>query len=118
MMDFICFLFLKNVSTICSVKKYFLVPSYDNTIKNKAMLPKFLLADNSLETPETIFVVHTETPRFIVEADIEDFWSNQVMHWIDGEPTEDVAEDLINEAEEFLEKEFENEELLADEDED
>ena len=80
------------------------------------MLPKFLLADNSIETPETIFVVHTETPRFIVEADIDDFWSNQHIHWIDGEPTEEVAEDLIVQAEDFLEREFENEELLDEED--
>jgi len=82
------------------------------------MLPKFLLADNSLETPETIFVVHTETPRFIVESDIDDFWSNQVVHWIDGEPgDEEMISDLIEAAEEFLEKEFENEELLDEDDE-
>ena len=82
------------------------------------MLPKFLLADNSQETPDTIFVVHTETPRFIVEADIDDFWSNQVVHWIDGEPTEEVAEELVAAAEEFLEKEFENEMELDEDDED
>ena len=77
------------------------------------MLPRFLLADNSLETPETIFVVHTETPRFIVEADIDDFESNRQIHWIDGEPgDENLIAQLINEAEEFLEKEFENEEFL------
>jgi hypothetical protein len=77
------------------------------------MLPRFLLADNSLETPETIFVVHTETPRFIIEADIDDFESNQQIHWIDGEPgDEDLIARLINEAEEFLEEEFENEEFL------
>lgn len=77
------------------------------------MLPKFLLADNSLETPETIFVVHTENPRFIVEADLEDFWNNQVIHWIDGEPgDEELISQFIEEAEEFLEKEFDNEELL------
>lgn len=80
------------------------------------MLPRFLLADNSIETPDTIFVVHTETPRFIVEADIEDFWNNQYVHWIDGEPTDEVAEHLIEEAEEFLEREFENEEKLDLED--
>jgi hypothetical protein len=82
------------------------------------MLPKFLLADNSLETPETIFVVHTETPRFIVESDIDDFWSNQVIHWIDGEPgDEELISDLVEAAEEFLEKEFENEDFLEDDDE-
>jgi hypothetical protein len=83
------------------------------------MLPKFLLADNSQEAPDTIFVVHTETPRFIVEADLEDFWTNQVIHWIDGEPgDEEMITAMVEAAEEFLEKEFENEELLADEDED
>ncbi len=82
------------------------------------MLPKFLLADNSLETPDTIFVVHTEMPRFIVEADIDDFWSNQKIHWIDGEPgDEEVVGQLIEAAEDFLEKEFENEEFLDDEEE-
>lgn len=82
------------------------------------MLPKFLLADNSIETPETIFVVHTEIPRFIIESDIDDFWSNQAIHWIDGEPgDEEMIADLVEAAEEFLEKEFENEELLDEEDE-
>ena len=82
------------------------------------MLPKFLLADNSLETPDTIFVVHTEMPRFIVEADIDGFWSNQNIHWIDGEPgDEELVAQLVDEAEEFLEKEFENEEFLDSEEE-
>lgn len=81
------------------------------------MLPKFLLADNSLETPDTIFVVHTQTPRFIVEADIDDFWNNQKIHWIDGEPGDDeVIAEWMEAAEDFLEKEFDNEDLLADDD--
>lgn len=83
------------------------------------MLPRFLLADNSLETPETIFVVHTESPRFIVEADIDDFNSNQQIHWLDKEPDNaDLISQLVEEAEAFLEREFENEEFLdADEEE-
>jgi hypothetical protein len=82
------------------------------------MLPKFLLDDNSQETPDTIFVVHTETPRFIVESDIDDFYANQEVHWIDGEPgDEEMIADLLEAAEEFLEKEFENEERLSEEDE-
>lgn len=83
------------------------------------MLPKFLLADNSQEAPDTIYVVHTETPRFIVESDIDDFYSNQLVHWIDGEPgDEEMIADLLEAAEEFLDKEFENEERLSDEEED
>lgn len=82
------------------------------------MLPKFLLADNSLETPDTIFVVHTQSPRFIVEADLDDFWNNQVVHWIDGEPGgEEMISELIEGAEDFLEKEFDNEDLLEDDEE-
>lgn len=83
------------------------------------MLPRFLLADNSLQTPDTIFVVHTENPRFIVEADIDDFWNNQEIHWIDGEPgDENLIAQLIEEAEEFLEMEFANEEFLSVDDSD
>ncbi|VAW23548.1 hypothetical protein MNBD_BACTEROID01-2589 [hydrothermal vent metagenome] len=79
------------------------------------MLPKFLLADNSQEMPDTIFVVHTETPRFIVESDIEDFWSNQEIHWIDDDPqNEDLIEQLLEETENFLDSEFESQEDLYD----
>jgi hypothetical protein len=74
------------------------------------MLPKFLLADNSQEAPDTIYVVHNENPRFIIESDIDDFESNQVIHWIDDEPdNEELIEQLIDEAEEFLELEFSQE---------
>jgi len=83
------------------------------------MLPKFLLADNSQEAPDTIFVVHNENPRFIIESDIDDFESNQVIHWIDDEPdNEEFVEQLINEAEEFLELEFSQEYDEDEEDED
>ena len=73
------------------------------------MLPKFLLADNSQEMPDFIYVVHNEYPRFIVGSDIEDFSLNQEIHWIDDEP-EDKAliTELLTEAEEFLETELEN----------
>ncbi len=68
------------------------------------MLPKFLLADNSQEAPETIYVVHNENPRFIIESDIDDFWNNQQIHWIDDEPqNEDLIAQLVEGAEEFLE---------------
>ncbi len=80
------------------------------------MLPKFLLADNSQEKPDSIYVVHTEFPRFIVESDVDDFWSNQVIHWIDDQPANEVlVEQLIGEAEDFLEEEFDNQEDLYDE---
>jgi len=81
------------------------------------MLPKFLLADNSQESPDTIFVVHTEEPKFIVESDIEDFWSNQEIHWLSEAPeSEKLIKSLLEEAENFLEDEFENQDELYDED--
>jgi hypothetical protein len=80
------------------------------------MLPKFLLADNSQETPDTIFVVHTEEPKFIVESDIEDFWSNQEVHWLSEAPdSAETIKQLLEEAEEYLEAEFESQENLFDE---
>jgi len=80
------------------------------------MLPKFLLADNSQELPDTIFVVHNEFPRFIVESDVDDFSSNQIIHWIDDQPeNEAIIEQLLAEAEDFMEEEFNNQEDLYDE---
>jgi hypothetical protein len=79
------------------------------------MLPKFLLADNSQELPDTIFIVHNEYPRFIVESDVDDFGSNQVIHWIDDQPENEViVEQLLAEAEDFMEEEFNNQEDLYD----
>ncbi|MGE4586105.1 MAG: hypothetical protein AB7D05_02055 [Mangrovibacterium sp.] len=80
------------------------------------MLPRFLLADNSQETPDMIFVVHTEEPKYIVESDIEDFWSNQKIHWLSEAPeSEELIRSLLEEAENFLEEELENQEKLYDE---
>jgi len=83
------------------------------------MLPRFLIADNSQELPETIFVIHTEEPRFIVESDIEDFNLSQTVHWIDEKPKKDsLIEDLLADAENFLNAELESQEDLFDESED
>lgn len=79
------------------------------------MLPKFLLADNSQEAPDSLYVVHTEAPRFILEGDMDDFSTNQVIHWIDEPPvSEKVIELLTGEAEDFLEAEIDSQEDLYD----
>ena len=83
------------------------------------MLPKFLLADNSQECPDTIFVVHTEEPKFIVESDIEDFNSNQKVHWLSEVPgSEEIIKALLEDAENFLDDEFESQDSLYGEDDD
>lgn len=83
------------------------------------MLPKFLLADNSQEMPDMLYVVHNENPRFIVGSDIEDFSVNQSIYWIDPEPKDkDLIAELLEEAEEFLEAELENQDNYFEDGED
>ena len=50
------------------------------------MLPKFLIADNSQEALDLVYVVHTEKPRCIIQCDLDGFYSNQKIYWIDEEP--------------------------------
>jgi len=83
------------------------------TQKNNEMLPKFLLADNSQVLPDTIFIIHTEEPRFIVGCDLEGFNVDQEIHWIDEEPDSgDLKAELLEQAEEFMELELEYEDEL------
>jgi len=83
------------------------------------MLPKFLLADNSQDVPDMLYVVHNHAPRFIVESDIEDFSVNQQIYWIDEEPKDkDLIAQLLKESEEFLEAELENQDSFFDDEED
>ncbi|HZL11765.1 MAG TPA: hypothetical protein VFC65_17425 [Prolixibacteraceae bacterium] len=83
------------------------------------MLPKFLLADNSQDMPDMLYVVHSETPRFIVGSDIEDFTVNQQIYWIDEEPKDkDLIAKLLEEAEAFLEAELDNQDNYFEDGED
>ena len=77
--------------------------------------PKFLLADNSQDNPDRIYVVHTEEPKFIVGFDIEDFNIEQEIMWLDAQPNEDEIADLLVIAEEFLTSELDNQEDIFDE---
>jgi hypothetical protein len=79
------------------------------------MLPKFLIADNSQEQLGKIYVVHTQSPRFILEGDEEDFANNQVIYWLDNTPNQDKEKQLRLEAEQFLDSELDNQEDLYDE---
>jgi hypothetical protein len=68
-------------------------------------LPKFLLADNS-KSPEDIFVLHTEFPRFMINLkDDEIEWFEDLT----GENEEDIATelaDLMDKAGEFYDEEM------------
>lgn len=92
--------------------------TFKTSKKTIIMLPKYLIADNSQELPDSIFVVCTQHPRFIVESDVDDFHSNRMIHWIDQEPDDlSLVDDLMDEAEAFLNSELDNQEDLYDQDE-
>ena len=67
-------------------------------------LPKFLLADNT-DHPSSIFIVHTEYPRFIINLE------NDEVEWLEDFTTEDEkqlsqeAENLIVAAGNFYDRE-------------
>lgn len=80
------------------------------------MLPKFLIADNSQESTDLVYVIHTQYPRCILETDLDGFFSHLEIHWIDEPPGLQAAIDtLTEEAEEFFEKELDNQEEVYDE---
>ena len=78
--------------------------------------PKFLLADNSQDNPDRIYIVHTQDPMFIVGFDIEDFNEEQKIMWMNDKPdSEEEIADLLVSAEEFLISELDNQEDIFDE---
>ena len=70
-------------------------------------LPKFLIAD-SLELEDTIFVFHTDYPRFLINV------INDEIHWMEEFEKEDHKElesqttQLIGEALSFYDREIKN----------
>lgn len=75
-----------------------------------SQLPPFLLAD-SLEYPDSIFVIHTEFPRFIIDLSTDELtWWEQFNSNDKEEATTEVAH-WIKEATSFYDsqiKEYEN----------
>jgi len=67
-------------------------------------LPKFLLGDNT-DHPESIFIVHTEYPRFIInlENDEVEWFEDFVQE--DEKELEGEAETLVQMATDFYDRE-------------
>ena len=67
-------------------------------------LPKFILGDNT-DFPDSIFVIHTEFPRFIINLE------NDEIEWLEEFDKEDEkelseeAEKMIVQASEFYDRE-------------
>jgi hypothetical protein len=80
-------------------------------------LPKFLLADNSQNDPDKIYIVHTESPKCIFECVLDaEFYESHVAHWIDEKPENGLlVENIVNQAEKFLEDELDAQDQLFNE---
>ena len=67
-------------------------------------LPKFILGDNT-DFPDSIFIIHTDYPRFILNLE------NDTIKWFENFSESDEEElltqtkDLIEEASEFYDRE-------------
>jgi len=70
-------------------------------------LPKYLIADNSNE-PDSLFVIHTEYPRFCLNV------ANDAIFWMqdfqkeDEKELEQITPDLIEAALTFYDQEMES----------
>ena len=81
-------------------------------------IPKFLVGDNT-ECQDLVFIIHTESPRFILNMDTDD------LKWLDDDLPELLGTDseaelttaiskLLAEADEFYQREIDRYEELED----
>ena len=69
--------------------------------------PKFLVADNT-DRPDTIFIVHTEFPMFILNLENDEVkWLDDISDESEGNLTK-ILENLITEAENFCQREVDH----------
>ncbi|MFN2260741.1 hypothetical protein [Psychroflexus aestuariivivens] len=69
-------------------------------------LPRFILGDNT-DLPESIFIIHTEFPRFIIDLKTDEI---EWLEEFDVDNQEELIEEtnnLIKEASEFYDREVE-----------
>jgi len=81
-------------------------------------IPKFLVGDNT-ECQDTVFIIHTESPKFILNLDTDDvMWMDDDLPELLG--TADEAElttaisELLAQADEFYQREIDRYEELED----
>lgn len=69
-------------------------------------LPRFLLGDNT-DFPESIFVIHTEYPRFIIDLSTDDLQFWEAINESEEDDLKKETENLIKEASAFYDQEVE-----------
>ena len=68
-------------------------------------IPRFLIADNT-DMPDSVFVIHTEYPRFIIDM------STDEVEWLEEFSNEDeselstLVEELVEQATSFYDREI------------
>lgn len=67
-------------------------------------LPKFILGDNT-DLPDSIFVIHTEYPRFIINLENDEVEWLEEFDKADEAELSSEAESLIAQANEFYDRE-------------
>ena len=67
--------------------------------------PKFLLGDNT-DFPDAIFVIYTEYPRFVLNLETDEVEWLEEFDEEDTKELETEAENLIQQANEFYEREI------------
>lgn len=67
--------------------------------------PEFLIADNS-NFPDKIYILHTEFPRFLLDAETEEIEWFDVLEEEEGVDLEAEIADLINKALDFFDEEM------------
>ena len=81
-------------------------------------IPKFLVGDNT-ECQDAVFIIHTESPRFILNLDKDDVkWLDDDLPEILGTDSEaeltTAISDLFAQADEFYQREIDYYEELED----
>lgn len=77
------------------------------------MVPKFLVGDNT-DNEEAVYIIHTEYPRFIINLEDDEVeWFDNLDNENEEEATQEV-QNLIQQAEEFYQREVDRYEELED----
>ena len=73
--------------------------------------PKFLVGDNT-DQPESVYIIHTEYPRFILDLDTDEIeWLDDLESENEEETTSEMAA-LIELAETFYQREVDRYEAM------
>ena len=77
-------------------------------------LPKFLVGDNT-DFPDTVFIIHTESPRFVLNLDTDEvtFLEEGFAEGDEAETANEITS-ILAEADEFYQREVDRYEDMED----